>query len=482
MDRTMKKVFILVIVGLSLLTCKKNQAPVISNMECTTESRKAGTVFTLKVTASDEDGDLLTYHWTCDEGTFLTTTNIREVQWQSPVTGAGKTFTISVVVSDWKNSVTREIKLLLGEPDLGSVEGHVFYTNFNIPVAGAMVTIGDKATATDTDGYFVLAGTPAVECKLKVAKQSFTVSELTVHVPANDTLTVNPEITSVNFTTKLSGIVTDPGGRPVGSAQVVVLNPDGTESKLITTTISTGFYRLWYIPFGNRTIVVTKPETDDTRFIDLKQTVELQELESQLNLTIQTLLLRGEFSDTRDNHIYQYKTIGNATWMIENLAYLPQVSPPAQGSTQEALYYVYGYQGTEIKAAKATDNYEKYGVLYNWPAASKACPSGWHLPSGVAWDALAQPYESQAAKGIKSTSGWAEHGNGDNSTGFSAIPGGGVYANGTFYGIDENAYFWTSSLVSGHQSYRYLSYMTNYVYSLTCSERIGYSVRCIRDN
>ena len=34
------------------------------------------------------------------------------------------------------------------------------------------------------------------------------------------------------------------------------------------------------------------------------------------------------------------------------------------------------------------ENCEKYGRLYTWEEAMKACPSGWHLPSNEEWEAL----------------------------------------------------------------------------------------------
>lgn len=74
--------------------------------------------------------------------------------------------------------------------------------------------------------------------------------------------------------------------------------------------------------------------------------------------------------DTRDNHVYRTVKIGDQTWMAENLAYLPSVNKPSAtvGATVP-LYFVLNYDGEDVAAAKATEEYKKYGVLYNWYGA-----------------------------------------------------------------------------------------------------------------
>lgn len=89
-----------------------------------------------------------------------------------------------------------------------------------------------------------------------------------------------------------------------------------------------------------------------------------------------------------DGKQYKYKLIGSQTWMIENLAYLPAVSPHSTSSFDQPQYYVYGFDGLDVNAAKATNNYMQYGVLYNWLAAEQSCPNGWHLPSDEEWKTL----------------------------------------------------------------------------------------------
>ena len=153
--------------------------------------------------------------------------------------------------------------------------------------------------------------------------------------------------------------------------------------------------------------------------------------------------------------------------MAENLAYLPELSPVLDESDTSPYYYVYGYEGSNIMEAQTTENYDIYGVLYNWEAAKTGCPPRWHLPSDKEWKVLEMYLgmsRSDADKGgdittvsvresgavgkkLKCTSGWKEKGgvdgNGDNSSGFTALPGGTRY--GVFFLIGINAFFWSSS-------------------------------------
>jgi len=444
----MKNLVYFLILSLLFFSCDRNHSPVISNLISNPPTTSAGTLFTLTVIASDEDGDVLNYLWTAGEGSFTTSTNTKEVKWKSPATGAGKTFTITVVVSDGKIEITREIQILLGEPELGSLAGQVNFTNFKIPISAVTVKVGDKTSTTDENGHFSISGIPAVDDSLIAAKQDFTTYKSAVKIIANDTLKVTIEMTSINFTTKAYGIISDQDGAPQEFAHVLILNPDGSESKLKTTTNAAGYYRLWYIPRGVRTIIVRKASNDDVGYVELIENIDFQEVEFQLDLVIKKLSLRGEFTDPRDNHLYRYKTIGNVTWMTENLAYLPKVSPSANGSENETFCYVYGYQGTDTSTAKATDNYKQYGVLYNLPAARAVCPAGWHLSTIEEWNVLINALGTLPGEQMKSTSGWANHGNGTNSSGFSALPGGIISERGGFSGLGEVAYFPTSSYFS----------------------------------
>lgn len=89
------------------------------------------------------------------------------------------------------------------------------------------------------------------------------------------------------------------------------------------------------------------------------------------------------FTDNRDGYEYKTVTIDGTTWLAENFRYLPVVDGNDVDSVSfdGPRYYVYNYNGTDVNEAKATDEYKKYGVLYNYEAAEKSCPEGWHLPT-----------------------------------------------------------------------------------------------------
>jgi uncharacterized protein (TIGR02145 family) len=203
----------------------------------------------------------------------------------------------------------------------------------------------------------------------------------------------------------------------------------------------------------------------------------------------------GIFTDSRDNHVYKWIRIGEQIWMAENLAYLPSVYLPESGSDTEARYYVYGYGGTDVKAGKQNENYNKFGVLYNWIAANTACPAGWHLPSDEEWKqlemAIGLTKEQANASGwrgdehgllLKATTAWNVNGNGTDSLGFTAFPGGLRGNSEGFFNVGIGGYWWSSTQSSSEEAwYRVLYWSIPNVSRYYLNKDYGFSVRCIKD-
>ena len=204
------------------------------------------------------------------------------------------------------------------------------------------------------------------------------------------------------------------------------------------------------------------------------------------------------FTDSRDGRVYRCVVIGTQTWMAENLAYLPSVTPSNVSSYTTPYNYVHGYSGTTVSEAKATANFGTYGVLYNWPAATAACPSGYHLPIDEEWKTLeknqgmsqldsdAEGWRNSGTVGSKlkeaGTSHWYTPNTGaTNSSGFTALPGGNFYG-GNFVGLRNYARFW-SATTSGmsYAWYRVLYYGYAGVARYTFDRDGGFAIRCLKD-
>ena len=180
------------------------------------------------------------------------------------------------------------------------------------------------------------------------------------------------------------------------------------------------------------------------------------------------------FIDPRDGQKYKTVKIGNQTWMAENLNYKTKNS------------WCYGNDPANCKV---------YGRLYTWDAALTACPPGWHLPTDDEWKTLEIDLgmnQSEAddwgrrgtdeGKKMKSTSGWKKNGNGTNSSGFNALPGGYRTSNGLFSSLRRYSKWWLSNEYSGAYAWRRgLYYDFDRVERGLNNETYGFSVRCLKN-
>jgi len=166
---------------------------------------------------------------------------------------------------------------------------------------------------------------------------------------------------------------------------------------------------------------------------------------------------RGYFTDSRDRKKYKTIKIGKQTWMAENLNY------ETEGSK------CYGENPA---------NCQKYGRLYKWEAAMKACPNGWHLPSREEWNTLAPVDDETVGNKLKAKNGW-ENGNGTDSYGFSALPGGRGLSYGGFVNAGKFGDWWSAS--EGRASIRAIAYNGWDTRWYGGDKSDLYSVRCLKD-
>jgi uncharacterized protein (TIGR02145 family) len=177
--------------------------------------------------------------------------------------------------------------------------------------------------------------------------------------------------------------------------------------------------------------------------------------------------LKGTFKDMRDGKIYRWIKIGKQLWMADNLNYTASSGSWAFDDSISNSY--------------------KYGRLYNWNAALTACPDGWHLPSDAEWAEL-----TRFLKGADTIGNILKSNDPDfwkrskfiltNKSGFSALPGGGRYVNGSYSIAGETAYFWTTTSTSEISAIcRYLSYNKYYLGRINKNKEHAFSCRCLKD-
>jgi len=163
------------------------------------------------------------------------------------------------------------------------------------------------------------------------------------------------------------------------------------------------------------------------------------------------------------NDSYESVTIGGKKWMKENM------------NVQTAGSWCY---------ENNADSCAKYGRLYNWSTAKTVCPIGWRLPDTADWNRLVTAAGgSSASKALKSTSGWNSNGNGTDSLGFSALPGGIRYPTVNYVSAGYIGFWWTATDGGSDNAYFRRIYYDDYdVNEGTNLKSMGYSVRCVQDN
>jgi len=188
-------------------------------------------------------------------------------------------------------------------------------------------------------------------------------------------------------------------------------------------------------------------------------------------------------SFTYEGETYYTIAIGTQTWMAMNLNY------NASGSE------CYNNSGSNCKI---------YGRLYNWATAMNLppgcnstscaslisekhrgiCPSGWHIPSDDDWEQLigAVGGSSTAGKYLKALTVWNSNGNGEDTYGFSALPGGNGYF-GIFSNVGNYGYWWSATEYDEDRaSYLVMDNSSDDVFSYYFNKyNYLFSVRCLQD-
>jgi uncharacterized protein (TIGR02145 family) len=223
-------------------------------------------------------------------------------------------------------------------------------------------------------------------------------------------------------------------------------------------------------------------------------------IEENLKIKVKLSTNTGSYRDSRDSTIYRWVKIGNQVWMAENL----KATKYTDGTPIPIVIDFDKWRNPWNKSCCLYKNdrsyLEKYGVLYNWEAATRdldseynpsgvqgVCPTGWHIPSDVEWEQLAEFIRatkgSDVGQHLKSQNGW-KYSNGTDSLGFSALPGGERSKwDGKFWGEGIKAAWWSTKSAGGYRriycSKKFIDY--EFESKNAHNDTYGFSVRCVKD-
>ena len=203
---------------------------------------------------------------------------------------------------------------------------------------------------------------------------------------------------------------------------------------------------------------------------------------------------------------YELIAIGEQCWFVENLrtelyangdTISANLSDGQWGDTNIGAVAVYGeddgcnHFSPDGDACDPEWSLGEYGRLYNWYAVIDSrglCPNGWHVPGNEEWISLVDHFGGAVNwEEINTTYGWYNNGNGTNSTGFSALPGG-AREGGPSHLAGWFAFWWSSSTgedpnyPAGPWPVAWLSsWGSGSLSNFFTYPNFGYSVRCLRD-
>jgi uncharacterized protein (TIGR02145 family) len=239
---------------------------------------------------------------------------------------------------------------------------------------------------------------------------------------------------------------------------------DGID-KTTTMTFSQGKNPTQYIPLNRESAALWKSSPTNTADQPKPEPASKQKPRPAGQPTPASVTT---FIDKRDGQAYRIVKVGSQTWFAENLNYVAEGSKcPGNNSS----------------------NCEKYGRLYDWATAKKACPAGWHLPTDDEWTKLMNYVGGLATAGtkLKSSSYWNSYSGvpaGTDEYGFSALPGGSGSSDGSFGTIGSSGYWWSATparIMYKRGSWRwYMHYNSESMGRGASIKTDLLSVRCVR--
>ncbi|GEM_PF-5509996 len=185
-----------------------------------------------------------------------------------------------------------------------------------------------------------------------------------------------------------------------------------------------------------------------------------------------------QYESVIDNEGTSYKTvvIGTQTWMAENLRTKHYNNGDLIDNSMMCSY---------LNNESYVPVFGRLYLYYTTEDPRGICPVGWHLPSTEEWETLISNvgYDSTNLK-ESGTEHWLYSGNGNNSTGFSLVPGGYCSnpTNSYFDLMGQSSFCWTSSAALSSDQKMICSTFNYYSFTnFEVNKSSALSIRCIKD-
>lgn len=171
---------------------------------------------------------------------------------------------------------------------------------------------------------------------------------------------------------------------------------------------------------------------------------------------LNTIFKRSYFIDDRNKETYPIVLIGNKWWMAKNLNY----------KTNESYCF-----------DLSDRNCQRYGRLYSWRAAKRACPKGWRLPSDKEWAEMLKSLYGSDDDCKDCYANLIQRG----KSGFDSILAGRRLQNGRYSNLNSFGYYWTSTDITPKEGKAYLFIArTQRLYRENQPLSNGLSCRCVK--
>ena len=192
-----------------------------------------------------------------------------------------------------------------------------------------------------------------------------------------------------------------------------------------------------------------------------------------------------------DGNAYKTIVIGTQTWMAENLRVTRYSNGDSVPNVTDTAKWMNLLDGAycNYNNTSSLDTIATYGRLYNWYAATDSrniAPKGWRVANAEDWLILFDYLggDTIASNKLKEAGSihWRDPFHSDNSSGFTALPGGFIDKANPFDGLRFFGCWWVASDYDNVKApFFFLFFYDSKIWKGFNYKLNGYSLRCIKE-